>query len=257
MPNTYKKYLDAAMEAVDKAETIILEYFHNQNFSIEKKADKTPVTAADKAAERIIKEHLHKAFPSHGFFGEEEGEESKDAEFVWTIDPIDGTKNFIRGLPLFSTELAMLHNGKPVVGVSNLPILEQRVHAAKGIGSFIGKEQMRVSKISKLENAYVSHGGIKHFHKKELLDNLLKISYQAQSIRGFGDAWSYQQLAQGKIDVSVEAHVKLWDIAAESIIIEEAGGRVTDLTGKAIDFDTTTVLATNGYLHQELLDLLS
>lgn len=256
MTSTYKEFLDVALAAVDKAEAVILEYFRKQNFSIEKKADKSPVTAADKAAERIIKEHLRKAFPSHGFFGEEEGEESKDAEFVWTIDPIDGTKNFIRGLPLFSTELAMLHDGKPVVGVSNLPVLGQLVHAAKGIGSFIGKEQMRVSKISKLENAYVSHGGIKHFHKKDLLDQLLNISYQAHSIRGFGDAWSYQQLAQGKIDVSIEAHVKLWDIAAECCIIEAAGGTVTDLTGKAIDFDTTTVLATNGHLHQELLDLL-
>ncbi|MDA1079166.1 MAG: inositol-phosphate phosphatase [bacterium] len=256
MENNYQEFYKSAQIAVDKAEAVILKYFHEQNFSIEQKADNTPVTAADKAAERIIKEHLHKTFPSHGYFGEEEGDESKEAEFVWTIDPIDGTKNFVRGLPLFSTELAMLHNGKPVVGISNFPILKQRAQAAKGIGAFVGTEQITVSKIAKLENAYVSHGGIKHFDKKNLLTPLLKISYLAQSTRGFGDSWSFQQLAQGKIDVSLEAHVRLWDIAAQSIIIEEAGGTVTDIYGKQIGFDTATVLASNGLLHQELLDLL-
>lgn len=252
----YHQFFKTAVAAVDQAEEIILKYFHEQTFVVEKKADNTPVTIADKTAEKVIKDQLHKAFPDHGFFGEEEGEAAKDAEFVWSIDPIDGTKNFVRGLPFFSTELALLHQGKVVVGISNEPIFRQRLHAIHKQGAFANGQPINVSSIPLLKDAYVSHGGVKYFAKHHLMDQLITIARTAYSCRGFGDSWGFQQVAQGKIDVVVEAHVRLWDIAAHAIIIEEAGGKVTDLDGAPVGFDSTKVLATNGAVHQELLALL-
>lgn len=254
--SAYSEFFSAALLAIIEAEQIILDYFHNQNFTIEIKADDSPVTIADKTVESLIKTRLHKAFPNHGFFGEEEGADSKDVEFVWSIDPIDGTKNFIRGLPFFSTELALLHEGKVVLGISNAPLLKSRLSAVLGQSAFANDKQIHVSKVAKLANGYVSHGGIKHFANNNILDNLVTISKTAHAIRGFGDSWSFQQVAQGKLDAMIEARIRLWDVAAHTIIISEAGGSVTNLDSSPVNFDSTKVLATNGLLHQELLDLL-
>ncbi|OGJ16464.1 MAG: hypothetical protein A2632_02810 [Candidatus Pacebacteria bacterium RIFCSPHIGHO2_01_FULL_46_16] len=244
------------MAAIDAAEAVILKYFHEQDFIVEKKVDDSPVTIADKTAEKIIKEHIHKAFPDHGFFGEEEGEESKNAEFVWSIDPIDGTKNFIRGLPFFSTELALLHEGRVVLGISNAPMVQARLHAIRGEGAFANNTPITVSQIDQISNAYISHGGIKHFANMHKLVQLTAASQKAHAIRGFGDSWSFQQVAQGRLDAMIEAKVRLWDIAAHVIIITEAGGKITDISGNEVNFETKTTLATNGLIHQELLDLL-
>jgi len=243
-------YLAVALEAVKNAETVIMRYF-NSDLLIETKADNTPVTAADKEAEEIIKATIRKVFPDHTFFGEE----SEKVDLVnhkgctWIIDPIDGTKSFIRGNPLFGTLLALMKDGELILGVSNAPAFHELAYACKGEGTFVNGKRVHVSKVDTIANAYLSNGRLKYFENIGRIPQLLKISREAQWARGMGDFWLYHLVAQGKVDIMMEGQVKFWDIAAAKVIVEEAGGVFTQLDGKPITHKSTTALATNGAMH--------
>ena len=242
-----QQFLDAAVSAARAAEDIIRHYYHG-SFDVEHKADDSPVTVADVECERTIKTLLGEAFPDHGFYGEELGRESADAEYVWLIDPIDGTKSFVRGYPFFSTQIALMHKGELVCGVSNAPMFNggELACAARGLGATLNGEPLAVSDTTQLGRATLSLGNIATLAGTQRWAGLGRLLPQLARIRGYGDFYHYHLLAAGRIDCIIESDVNILDIAALTVILREAGGVITDLEGGAIGLDTTSVFAHNG-----------
>jgi histidinol-phosphatase len=250
-------YLQVAIDAVKRAEAKIMRYYQS-DLTVSNKQDDTPVTIADREAEESIKAVIHAAFPDHTFFGEE-GEKSDLSNhkgFTWIIDPIDGTSSYLRGIPLFGTLLALLHDGEIEVGVSNAPAWGELMWAAKGEGAFVNGKPARVSRVTDIHDAYVSNGRLKYFEIISKMTPLLDIARQAKWARGIGDFWIYHLVAQGKVDIMMEGYVNFWDVAAPKIIVEEAGGKFTQLNGKPIGYSSTSCLATNGLLHRAVEDAM-
>jgi histidinol-phosphatase len=244
-------YLIAAINAAKKAGKILAKKYCSMEFSL--KQDKSPVTKADKEAESAIKKILKRYFPKHGFICEETGIENPDSEYKWIIDPLDGTKNYIRTIPFFSTLIALAKNGKIIMGVSYAPMLKELIYAEKGKGAYLNGKRINVSKTDSLEKSYLSFGGINLFEKHGSLNQLLSLAGKTMGRRGFGDAYSYHLLAQGKIDIMIEPKTNIWDIAPFAIIISEAGGKITDIKGKDINLKTDSIIATNGLLHEKVI----
>lgn len=244
--------LDAALEAA-RAASAVIRSLYQKNLRVETKADKSPVTEADVRAEEAIREVLAKRFPGYGFYGEETGQHAMGAESIWLVDPIDGTKSFVRECPFFSTQIALMRAGRLVVGVSAAPAYGELAWAERGAGAFLDGRPIRVSATTALDQAIVSTGNLKSLTKRPAgwagLGGLIQ---QVSRIRGYGDFVHYHLLARGSLDVVVESDVNILDIAALTVIVEEAGGRFTDLAGGPVTLDTTTVLATNGLLHDRI-----
>lgn len=247
--------LAVACKAARAAEVVIRRHYRS-NPTVERKADHTPVTIADREAERLIKETIAAVFPDHGFYGEETGRYNADAEYVWLIDPIDGTKSFVRGYPFFSTQIALLHRGETVLGVSNAPLFDELVWAERGRGAWLNGRRLNVSAIDDLQQAIVSFGNIKTLVR----DNgpgFARLVSACDRIRGYGDFYHGHRLAEGNLDIVVESEVSILDVAALALIIREAGGRATDLNGRPLHPDSTTFLASNGRLHDRVLRCLA
>lgn len=240
-------YLDKAIEAARAAEEVIRHYYLGE-LDVERKADASPVTVADVESERAIKNVLAAAFPDHGFYGEELGREAADADHVWLIDPIDGTKSFVRGYPFFSTQIALMHRGELVCGVSNAPLFNggELACAARGAGATLNGEPIRVSDIDDLAEATLSLGNIATLAGSPRWPALGELVRRVHRIRGYGDFYHYHLLASGRIDLVVESDVNILDIAALTVILREAGGEITDLEGGEIGLETTSVFAGNG-----------
>jgi histidinol-phosphatase len=251
--NAMSLYLQTALTAVQAAQDIILQYYHGE-FAVELKPDQSPVTIADVQTEQAIKNIILDRFPNHGFFGEETGKVNADAEFNWLIDPIDGTKSFVRGYPMFSTQIALMQGDELILGVSNAPGFNELAYAEKGKGAFLNNQPMRVSGYTDLHQAALSLGNIASLATSPQWANLGQIITQVQRIRGYGDFLHYHLLASGKIDAIIESDVNILDIAALSVIVREAGGVFTDLRGEALNLNTKTVLAAaSSELHANLL----
>ena len=246
----YSEHLELARAAA-AAERIRKAY--RGNFKVETKADATPVTEVDIAAEQVIREVIGARFPDHAFFGEELGRGNTDAEYLWLIDPIDGTKAFVRGYPMFSVQIALMHRGELVVGVSCAPCWNggegELAWAVKGQGAWLDGERIAVSDIDALAGTTLSLGNLARLAQSPGWAELGRIIPQLHRIRGYADFLHYHLLASGRIDAVVETNVNILDIAALSVIVREAGGCFTELDGSDIGLDTTTVLATNGRLH--------
>ncbi len=249
---TRSEFLRVALEAVKKAEKIIMKYY-SEDIRAKLKPDQSPVTIADIEAEKIIIETIKRKFPEHGFYGEESGESKSESEYVWIIDPIDGTKNYIRKIPLFGTLLALMKNDEVILGVSNIPGIRELMYAEKDKGAFLNNKPIRVSKVDEISKAMICYGGVKHFIKKGWLKNLSKPIGNAYRDRGFGDLYMYHLLATGRADIVVEAAISIQDIAALKIIVEEAGGLMTDIKGNPVDKNIKTVIASNKLLHDEVV----
>ena len=243
--------LKIAIEASKAAAEVIKKYYQG-NFQVEIKNDQTPVTEVDIQAEKIIKEIILNAFPDHGFYGEETNRENHDSDFLWLVDPIDGTKGFVRGYPFFSTQIALMHKSQIILGVSNAPIFEEIIFAELGKGSWIDNHRTKVSKTSKIESSTISTGNLKSLALSEKWSNFGKIVSRIDRIRGYGDFYHYHLLATGKIDAVIESDVNILDVAALSIIISESGGVFTDLDGKKPDLNIKSILAANPILHPEI-----
>lgn len=254
------EFLDAALEAAKAASTIIRAAYQG-SFTVEYKADASPVTEVDVAAERAIKAVLAARFPAHGFYGEETGQAQADAEYLWLVDPIDGTKAFVRGYPIFSVQIALMHRGELVLGVSCAPCwnegLGELLWAEAGQGAWRGLldtplpafERVAVSMVEQLSKATLSTGNLATLARAPQWAELGRLIPQLHRIRGYGDFLHYHYLATGKIDAVIESDVNILDIAALVVIVREAGGRFTDLSGRAPNLETRTVLASNGRLH--------
>ncbi|MGI8740864.1 MAG: inositol monophosphatase family protein [Gammaproteobacteria bacterium] len=240
-----------------KAAQAVIERYYRGNFEVKLKADQSPVTVADVEAEEIIKGLITEAFPEHGFYGEETGRTRADAEYVWLIDPIDGTKSFVRGSPFFSTQIALMHQDRLLVGVSNAPIAGELAWAERGAGAYLNDQPIRVSEITDMARSTLSFGNIKTLGAAPQWTRLAELIARVNRTRGYGDYLHYHMLAAGQLDIVIESDVNILDIAALSVIVEEAGGRFTDLTGKPPGLATTTALAASTpALHEQVRMML-
>ncbi len=244
--------LQAALDAADKAAEITRSLYQH-NIQVRIKADKSPVTEADVRCENAIREILEARFPSYGFFGEETGARGMDAESLWLVDPIDGTKAFVREYPMFSTQIALMRQGEIVLGVSSAPVYGELAYAERGGGAYLNGKALAVSSISEMESAALSSGNLKTLAAGPAWSRYGALVSRVSRIRGYGDFLHYHLLAAGKIDAVIESDVNILDIAACVAIVKEAGGCFTELGGAPITLRSTTVLATNGYLHAPVL----
>jgi histidinol-phosphatase len=249
--------LAAAQEAA-RAAAAVINALYRRNLAVTVKEDRSPVTAADVRAEEAIREVLARRFPAYGFYGEETGRSAMDAESVWLVDPIDGTKSFVRDCPFFSTQIALLRAGRLVLGVSSAPAYGELAWAAQGEGAFLDGQPIRVSATRTLEDAIVSTGNLKSLARSgQGWANYGKLVTQVSRIRGYGDFVHYHLLARGALDVVIESDVNILDIAALTVIVREAGGVFTDLAGGEVGLATTSVLAGNAALHAAVAPLFA
>lgn len=243
-------------EAVDE---VTLRRFHSSDLVVETKPDLTPVTDADKRAEQSIRGHLERARPRDAVYGEEFGT-SGHSDRTWIIDPIDGTKNFVRGVPVWATLIGLVEGGKVVVGMVSAPALNRRWWAAKDQGAYVGRSlasarKLQVSKVSQLSDASLSYSSLTGWRENGHLDGMLDLQDRLWRSRGYGDFFSYTLLAEGAVDIATEPELNLYDMAALVPIVTEAGGRFTSLQGEDGPFGGNA-LATNSLLHDEVLSVL-
>jgi histidinol-phosphatase len=253
-------WLDVAQSACDEADDIARTHFR-RDLTIETKPDRTFVTQADTTIERRIRGRLADAFPDHGIVGEEYGTEAAGASVRWYVDPIDGTHNYIRGVPLFGTLLAVERDGELQAAVISAPALDERWWAWRAGGAWArnrgeSPRRIRVSAIGTVEDAQILYSSGHDVADSGLapgFDGLIRAAWRD---RGFGDFWGYTLLAEGAAEAMVEVGLNAWDAAAPLVLIEEAGGRVTDFAGRRA-IDSGTFLATNGFLHDTIRDRLT
>lgn len=258
-----EKIVNTAQQAVISSSKILMRYwckYQNQERSMEysPKEDSSPVTNVDYKVERAIRNVVLRNHPLHRIMGEECVKEgTEDSPYLWVIDPIDGTKQYVRGLRYFATQIAVMYENEVIVGVSNAPALDETIVAFKKGGAFLNGKKVHVSKVGRVQDCFISYGNIKYFNKNKKLPHLVKLCERSWASRGFGDFWGYHLLASGRIDAMLEAETKIWDIAAVSLIVKEAGGRVTDFEGTPLSYDSTSIIATNGLIHNEILDFFN
>jgi len=250
--------LELALELTALADEITLGRFRADDLAIETKPDLTPVTEADRGVERLVRDRLAGARPGDAIVGEELGG-SGEGPRRWIIDPIDGTKNYVRGIPVWATLLALEVAGRVEVGVVSAPALNRRWWANRGGGAFVDDgrttSRLHVSAVARLEDAQLSFAGFEDWEGIGRLDDLLELGRRCWRTRGLGDAWNYMLVAEGGVDIGLDAEVKLWDLAAPMVIVEEAGGRFTDLGGTA-RADGGDAIATNGLVHDAALAIV-
>jgi len=248
--------LALALTLAAEADLIALDRYRAQDLGIQLKADKSIVTDADTRVERLIRDHLERARPDDAVLGEEFGDAGASRR-RWIVDPIDGTSNFARGVPIWGALIALVVDEVPVVGVVSAPALGRRWWGATGHGAWLqvdGEEprRLRVSGVAELADATLSYNNLQTWDQYGHLEHLIRLSREVGRTRAFGDLWAYMLLAEGAIDVAGEFDVKPWDIAALWPIVTEAGGRVSNATGSS-RLDELSVIATNGLLHDEVL----
>lgn len=224
-----------AGKLADAAGEVILKYFRRP-IEIDDKEDTSPVTAADRGSELVMREMIKKEYPACGIVGEEYGIENENAEFVWVLDPIDGTKSFITGKPVFGTLIALLHHGKPVMGVINQPYTKERWIGAAGRKSTFNGKEISVRRCTALDRAMMySSGGALMFRDKEDLRRFTALTERVKLTRYSSDCYAYGLLAMGCIDIVCEADMKLYDYAALVPVVEGAGGVMSDWNGRPLD----------------------
>jgi len=245
--------LGVAIDAAYRGGKRTLAYF-NTDLAIETKADRTPVTLADKESEQIIRERIARSFPEHCILGEEQGEQAgADARYRWIIDPLDGTKSFIHGVPLYGTLIGLEIDGVASVGVVYLPALDQMLYAATGLGCRCNGRAVRVSGVDRIEDATISCTSPLSAIKRS--GAFERLAGRAKLVRGWGDCYGYYLVATGKIDIMLDPAMNLWDCAPMLPILTEAGGHFNDWTGKPTIHGRDAV-ATNAALHGQVMEIL-
>ncbi|MGH8121224.1 MAG: inositol monophosphatase family protein [Rudaea sp.] len=258
-PQFLDSALDLAKQAAAAAAAVIARHYR-AGCAVEIKADQTPVTIADREAEAAIKRVLKTTFPDHAFYGEEEGREG-DGDFLWLIDPIDGTRSFVRGYPMFSTQIALMHRGELVLGVSSASEFCETAWARRGGGAWFSDARlngapMRIAQTAEFGAATaISFGNVKTLSRGAGWNALAGLIQRCGRTRGYGDFYHYHLLARGSLDLVIESDVNILDIAALAVIVREAGGTFTDLGGHELTLDTSSVLAGIPALHTQALAL--
>jgi histidinol-phosphatase len=248
--------LALALSLADMADAITLPHFRSTSLTVDRKSDRTEVTIADRGAEAAIRARLSVERPHHAVLGEEEGLiGSPDATSRWIVDPIDGTSNFVKGVPVWATLIALEADGELVVGVCSAPALGRRWWAVRGGGAFADGNPIHVSEIDTIAEAHLSHAGTATFAKfrgEDGHDAITRLARDVWRDRGFGDFWMHMLVAEGAVDIAVEPIVSIWDLAAIQVIVEEAGGHFSNLEGRRGP-DGGSALSTNGLLHKSVL----
>ncbi len=252
--NELESILNTATQIAETASEIALSYFR-QKILIEMKENMTPVTVADKKTEENIRAELNLAFPGFGICGEEFGEEGKEHELVWTVDPIDGTKSFIKGIPLFGTLIGLLQHGEPILGIMVLPALRETYTAAQGLGTYCNGHQLHVSQKTTLESSFVSIGDVDCFEASGHKKGLHRILDKAEFVRGYTDCFGHSCVMRGGIDAMVDPVVSLWDIVPLACLIKEAGGDYFSFSGKQTVHESSFITCGPG-LKKEILSAL-
>jgi histidinol-phosphatase len=255
--------LELALELADAADAITVARFRAEDLVVETKPDLTPVSEADRDVERALRERLASARPADSVMGEEYGADERsagtgDGRRRWIVDPIDGTKSYVRGVPVWATLLALEVDGELTVGVVSAPALGRRWWAARGAGAFVRDvlgphaHRLRVSGVRELGDAQLCLGGLDGWREVGRLDGLLELSARCWRTRGYGDFWQYMLLAEGAVEIALDPEVSLWDLAAPLVVVREAGGRFTDMGG-VVTAGGGDAIATNGLLHEAAL----
>ncbi|MET8680568.1 histidinol-phosphatase [Streptomyces sp. NPDC004647] len=263
MPD-YHDDLRLAHVLADAADAATMDRFKALDLKVETKPDMTPVSEADKRAEELIRSSLKRARPRDAVLGEEYGSEGTGPR-RWIIDPIDGTKNYVRGVPVWATLIALMVPGEggyqPVVGVVSAPALGRRWWAAHGAGAYTGRSltsatRLHVSQVAKIEDASFAYSSLSGWEEQGRLDGFLDLTRDCWRTRGYGDFWPYMMVAEGSVDICAEPELSLWDMAANAVIVKEAGGEFTDLDGTPGPAGANAA-ASNGLLHNDLLGYLN
>lgn len=256
----YRSRLEFAIAAAREAGQLTLRYFRTPELAVDIKDDRSPVTEADRQAEQLLRRRIAEAFPDDGILGEEFGETPGSSGMRWILDPIDGTKSFVHGVPLYGTMVAVEHEGRSAVGVVALPALDELAYAARGHGAWLQRgqaepERAAVSSVARLGESLVSTSAIEGPREDGPAAGLLRLIRQARLARTWGDCYGYVLVATGRAEVMVDPAMKLWDTAAVQPIVEEAGGVFTDWQGTATMYGGQAV-ASNGLVHAEALAAL-
>jgi histidinol-phosphatase len=250
----WRNRYEVAVEAARQAGELALGYF-DRAIDVLWKQDASPVTIADRNAEALLRSTLLKQFPADGFLGEESGDTPGSSGYRWIIDPVDGTRSFVRGIPLWATLVGLEYRGQLIAGVCRLPALNQTFRALRGDGAFRDERRIRVSTIDALAKAHLYYSSISWFKRAGIDRQFLDLVDRTERQRGFGDFYGFVMVAQGSGEAMLEHGVHAWDVAALIPIVEEAGGKMTTWDG-TIDVERPDTLATNGLLHDEFLRLI-
>ena len=260
MENEIDKIVLTVNKAIEISNGLLIEHWKDgiaNSIPFDSKEDLSPVTKTDKLIETEIRKIIAENHADHSVIGEELGvENNEDSGYKWFIDPIDGTRQFVRGMRFFGTQIAVMYENQIIIGASNAPALGERVVAVKNQGTKLNGKPIRVSNIDTLNKSFFSHGDVTHFAQTNTLQQLLRLCENSWGNRGLGDFWSYHLVAQGQIDAMLEAKTKIWDIAAISLIVSEAGGAVSDFDGNPIDERSTSIVASNARIHDLILSEL-
>lgn len=252
--------LQVAAGIIDRVDEFTLNRFRASDLQVDTKPDMTPVTDADRGAEQIIRDMLSRFRSRDAILGEETGE-TGTANRRWIIDPIDGTKNYVRGVPVWATLLALEEDGQIVLGIVSAPALGRRWWAGRGLGAYTGKSwssayQLQVSKVSQIADSSFSYSSMAGWQERGQLRAFMRLAQSAWRTRAYGDFWSHMLVAEGAVDISAEPELELYDMAALVPIVEEAGGRFTDLDGEPGPWGGCAVVS-NGILHEQTLEILN
>jgi histidinol-phosphatase len=250
----WRSRYEAALDAAQQAGQYALQYF-DRGIDIEWKSDNSPVTMADRGAEQLLRQTLLANFPGDGFLGEEFGATTGSSGFRWIIDPIDGTRSFVRGIPVWACMIGLEYHQELIAGVVHLPAMKQVYRALRGDGAFRDDRRIRVSNIATLSQAHVYYSSISWFKKAGHDRQFLNLVDLTERQRGFGDFYGFVMVAQGSGEIMVEHGVHAWDVAALVPILEEAGGKLTAWDGR-LDINKPDVLASNAVLHEQALQVI-
>jgi histidinol-phosphatase len=242
-----------ALALADLADAVTMRWYGSLDLAVEAKPDLSPVSAADREVERVLRERVARDRPDDAFVGEEYGT-TGESRRRWIVDPIDSTKNYVRGVPVWATLIALQEDGEGVVAVASAPAMPRRWWAARGHGAYADGRRLAVSKVADLAHAHLSYSSLPGWGER--LDAFLDLTRKCWRTRAFGDFWSYLLVAEGGVDIAAEPEVSLWDLAAVQLIVEEAGGTFTDLAGVRTAEGGSGV-ATNGLLHDAVLAALA
>ncbi|GHD88145.1 MULTISPECIES: histidinol-phosphatase [Kocuria] len=258
-PSSYTDDLRLAHILADSVDGLTMKRFKSQNLTVETKPDLTPVTDADREAEQVIRAQLGRVRNRDAVIGEEFGTTGSGGR-QWVIDPIDGTKNYVRGVPVWATLIGLIEDGEVVLGVVSAPALNRRWWAAAGSGAFTGRSlsqatRLSVSSVNQLSDASLSYSSLSGWRDLGVREQFIELTDSVWRTRAYGDFWSYCMVAEGAVDLACEPELNLYDMAALVPVVTEAGGRFTSLAGQDGPFGDNA-LASNGLLHDAALDVL-